>query len=657
MTPNRLLAATLVALLSPAATRPVRAQPAGTVGLPGTLRLFRLFGDGMVVQRDKPVAVWGWSQPASRVAVDFRGRIATARADRRGAWRVTLPAGRAGGPFTLVARSGEQRIEVHDVLVGDVWVASGQSNMEFTVAQANNAAVEISAANDSLIRHFKVPQSYANEPEDDLAGGSWAPADSKHVGAFTAVGYFFARELRKTTRVPVGLINSTWGGSNIETWLSRDAQHISDSAWASIVDAEASRTASMREAIRARIGGLPATDSGVVNGRAVWADPSFDDRSWMPVRVPGYWESEGLTGLDGVGWYRLAFDVTDREADGTTTLTFDAIDDDETTWINGAEVGRTAGYDVRRSYRLAPGLLRPGRNVLAVRVVDWGGGGGINGPVALTLADGAQRSLAGTWKLKIAEVSFRPDGQRINKIPSVLYNKMLNPLLPFPIKGVIWYQGESNANNMEQASAYRGQFATLIRSWRSAWAAGGDALPVLWVQLPNFGASDSTPPLRAAWATQRESMEAALSLPMTGRAIAIDVGEPNDIHPRNKKDVGARLARVARTVVYGEKIPSTGPTYRSHALRGDTVVIELANVGRGLVARSPDGRIGGFALAGADREFVWADAKIVGNRVHVWSARVARPVAVRYAWANNPDRANLYNRDSLPAVPFRTDRW
>ena len=210
---------------------------------------------------------------------------------------------------------------------------------------------------------------------------------------------------------------------------------------------------------------------------------------------------------------------------------------------------------------------------------------------------------------------------------------------------------------MEQATAYRDQFAALIRSWRTKWNAGGEALPFLWVQLPNFGAADSTPPLRAAWATQRESMDAALALPSTGRAIAIDVGEANDIHPRNKQDVGARLARVARSVVYHERTLSSGPTYRSHTVRADTVVIEFANVGSGLVAHSAGGRVGGFALAGPDQTFVLADARIVGRRVYVWSGRVSRPVAVRYAWANNPDRANLYNVEGLPAAPFRTDSW
>jgi sialate O-acetylesterase len=557
----------------------------------------------------------------------------------------------------MTVRSGAARTEVRNVLVGDVWVASGQSNMELELSRANNAAQEIAAANDSLIRQFKVPNSWADSPEDEVSGGSWEPADSRHAGAFSAVGYFFARALRKSTHVPIGIVNTTWGGSNIETWISRGAQHITDSAWADITRAQDARLSAVRDAIRVRLGALPATDSGLMNGRALWADPSVDDHGWSDIPVPAYWEDHGYAGMDGVAWYRVSFDVSEQEQRNGVTITLTAIDDDDITWVNGVEVGRTAGYDAVRTYRVPPNALRVGRNVLAVRVTDGGGGGGINGAVSVSSGMAPPRSLAGTWKFKVGEVSFQPDGQQINKVPTILYNKMVHPILRTAIKGVIWYQGESNANNDEQAKAYRSQFATLITSWRHEWDSGRDAFPFLWVQLPGFNPPDSVPPASAAWATQRESMTAALSLPKTGQAITIDLGEAANIHPKNKQDVGARLALVARKVAYGEPILASGPTYRAHAVHGDTIVVEFSDVGGGLVARAADGRVGGFSLAGADRKFAWADAKIVGSRVYVWSDRVKHPVAVRYAWANNPDRANLYNREELPAAPFRTDRW
>lgn len=620
------------------------------------LRLARIFGDGMVLQRNKPVMVWGWAEPRERVTVAFHGHSAAVVAAPDGKWKASLPAERAGGPFELTVRAGNDRVELHDVLVGDVWVASGQSNMEFMLRQAMNAEREIANAHDSLIRQFKVPNSWSNDPEEDLAGGSWAPADPHHVGDFSAVAYFFARDLRRSEKVPIGIVNTTWGGSNIETWMSRAAQHISDSGWSAMQQAEEARMRAVRDSLRARIGELPAQDAGMSNGRAVWADPMLDDHGWSDVHVPAYWEDQGYPSMDGIAWYRLGVAADTAHTNGAT-LTMTAVDDDDITWVNGVEIGRTAGYNVRRSYRVPAGVLHAGRNVIAVRVADGGGGGGINAPVTLSFADGTSRSLAGVWKFKVGVVSFQADGQRINKIPSVLYNVMLHPLLPLPIKGVIWYQGESNANNLEQAAAYRDQFATLITSWRRSWDSGRDVIPFVWVQLPNFGKPDSIPPLHDAWAKQRESMEAALALPSTGRAISIDVGEADDIHPRDKEDVGARLALVARRVAYGESVLASGPTYRSHVVRGDTVVVSFGNVGGGLASGTGGDRVEGFEVAGADRRFAWASARIVGNRVKVWSDRVSRPVAVRYAWANNPGRAELYNKEKLPAAPFRTDHW
>jgi sialate O-acetylesterase len=622
-----------------------------------TLRLPRLFADGMVLQRRKPVAVWGWAPAGSPISIDFRGQTTRTTPNAAGAWMAKLPAMEAGGPFELIVHAGEARIELQNVLVGDVWVASGQSNMEFVVSQANNPAQEIAAAHDSLIRQFKVPDSWSNDPEEDLAGGDWAPADPQHVGDFSAVAYFFARELRKSIKVPIGIVNSTWGGSNIETWMSRGAQRISDSTWLELRRAEEARVEHIRDALRQKLGGLPLKDSGLVNGAALWANPTLNDSAWSTIPVPSYWEQHGYAGMDGVAWYRVAFDASDAELRDGATLSIAAIDDDDITWVNGVEVGRTVGYNIERVYRISPNVLHAGRNLLAIRVSDGGGGGGINGAVSLAFGNGAPRSLAGNWKFKVGEVSFQPDGQQINKVPSVLYNKMLHPILPATIMGVLWYQGESNANNMQQATAYRDQFKTLITSWRHEWDSGRDTFPFLWVQLPNFGPTDGVPPATATWASQRESMTAALSLPKTGQAIAIDVGDATNLHPRNKQDVGSRLALVARKVAYDEDVLASGPTYRSQSIRGDTIIVTFDNVGEGLASRLTNERVGGFSIAGADRKFVWAQAKIVGNTVHTWSDEVRDPVAVRYGWANNPDRISLYNREQLPAAPFRSDRW
>ena len=590
MRPPRFAVLAIALLLRSPVAQPLHAQDTSRIqgARPNSLSLPRLFADGMVVQRDRPVAVWGWSAPGAMVTVAFRGQSIRGQASKTGAWRVSVPSGKAGGPFDLTVASGAQRTVFRDVLVGDVWVASGQSNMEFKLAQAANGAETIAAANDHLLRQFKVPTSWSNTPEGDVAGGDWTAADTQHAGDFTAVGYFFAHELRKTIGVPIGIINTTWGGSNIETWMSRRALGLTDSGWAAIRAGEDAYSRALRDSLRVRFGALPTKDSGLVNDTPVWADPSLDDSRWSDMPVPAYWEENGYPGLDGVGWYRVVFNLDAREAQRGVTLKLAAIDDDDITWVNGIEVGRTAGYNIRRAYELPERALRTGRNVLTVRVTDGGGGGGINGAASLAFGEGTERSLAGRWKFKIGEASFKPDGQHINKIPTIVYNAMLHPLLPFAIKGVIWYQGESNANNVAQAAAYRDQFSSLITSWRREWGSSQEKdvilrseatkdrfaskavetpFPFLWVQLPNFGNADASPPAQSGWATQRESMAAALSLPNTGQAITIDVGESGDIHPRNKLDVGVRLARVALKTVYGRRIVASGPTYRSQHVR------------------------------------------------------------------------------------------
>jgi sialate O-acetylesterase len=625
----------------------------------GAFRLARIFGDGMVLQRGARIPVWGWAAPGAAVAVTLHGRTARARADGAGSWRVTFPALGAGGPYELAAEAGPARVAVHDVLVGDVWVASGQSNMELAVAAADSAAEEIGAAHDSSIRQFKVPLTWAEAPAADLAGGGWVPADPAHAGAFTAVGYYFARDLRRTERVPIGIVNTTWGGSNVETWMSRRALGLSDRAWAETARRWHAQDDAIREALRARIGGLPAADSGLVDGRARWADPTLDDSGWATIPVPTLWERVGYDGLDGIAWYRGSFTLSEEEAKQGVRLALGKIDDNDISWVNGTEVGRTDGYDRPRVYEVPPAALRAGRNVVAVRVQDTGGGGGMYGDPSLLYLEvgGARRPLPSAWKFKVGAVSFAADAQRINKVPTILYNRMLHPLLPLAIRGVIWYQGESNANSDAQAAAYRGLFAGLIRGWRREWKGTHGAFPFLWVQLPGFGAVDSVPQDRPAWAVLRESQTAALALPRTGQAVAIDLGEQANIHPRNKQEVGRRLALVARTVAYGKRLVASGPTYRRVQVRGGRLVLAFDHMGGGLITRGADGTVRGFTVAGADHRFVRAEARIEGGRVEVWSDRVLHPVAARYAWADFPLAATLYNRAGLPARPFRTDRW
>ena len=618
------------------------------------LRASRLIGDGMVMQRSAKVPVWGWAKAGAKVNVTFDGKRYTGTADAAGAWKVTLPAMKAGGPHAMTIASNGDTLHVADILVGDVWVASGQSNMEWVVANANDAAREIAAANDPQIRQFKVPQSWAWSPEPDLAGGSWERADPAHVGNFTAVGYFFARDLRRTVKVPIGIINTSWGGSRIEPWMSPRALGTDSAGVAKVIADENALEQKTINELRAKIGDVADHDPGLVNGSAVWADPALDQSAWASIEAPKQWEQAGYDGMDGIAWYRTSFDLTPDEAKSGVMLALGMIDDSDESWVNGHRVGGMHNaWDVQRRYDVPATALVPGHNVIAVRVEDTGGGGGIIGePDSLyVLVGGVKRPLAGSWRFKVGMISVSTNGN-MNQVPTVLWNKMINPLLPYPIKGALWYQGESNASP-GQAFEYRTQFANMITDWRKRWGVG--AFPFLWVQLANYMAVDTAPNPNSAWAMLRESQTATLALPNTAQAVIIDLGETNDIHPKNKQDVGKRLALAARKVAYGEAVVYSGPTYRSHTIRGGRVTLTL-NSANGLRTRD-GGPVRGFAIAGADRRFVWANATIVGNHVSVWSDKVPQPVAVRYAWGDNPLDANFYNAAGLPATPFRTDRW
>lgn len=617
----------------------------------------RLFTDGAVLQRSAQIPVWGRAGADAEVHVAFDGATERTTANPSGQWQVTFDSRPAGGPHTLTIRSGEDTVRVENVLIGDVWVASGQSNMEWVVADAKNAEQEVARADDRQIRHFKIPKSWAERPEETLAGGQWHPAMPEHVGNFTAVGYFFARTVRQHVDVPIGLVNSTWGGSRIEPWMNADALGFDSTDVQRVLAEEEQRIERLRASLREKIGPLPDEDRGMDGDDPRWAAPDLDDSNWDRIPVPSNWEEAGYEGLDGVAWYRTTVELTATEASQPLALHLGPVDDSEITWVNGTEVGRTSGWTDPRTYEVPASVLVPGANVIAVRVEDAGGGGGIYGdPSQVRLeGNGVQRALAGTWRFRVGAVAVDADSRK-NQVPTVLHNKMVHPLLSQPTTGVLWYQGESNANTMSDAAEYRTLFRNMISQWRTDWRrAAEEPVPFLWVQLANYMEPPETPS-ESAWATLREGQHAALSLPNTGQAVAIDLGEADDIHPRNKQDVGRRLARDARALVYDQDVVHSGPVYEDHRIAEDRVILSFDHVGGGLTTRG-EGRPDGFAIAGPDRSFVWAEARIEDDRVVVWSDEIDEPVAVRYAWADNPKRANLYNEAGLPAAPFRTDEW
>jgi sialate O-acetylesterase len=634
---------------------PVLALPAS--GSAAELRPAALFGDGMVIQRHVPVPVWGWAAAAAEVVVTLDGRAHSTRADAAGRWRVELPPRPAGGPFDMKIEAAGEELRVRDLMVGDVWLCSGQSNMEWVVRESLDAATVIAAAEDRSIRHFKVPRSWAAAPETTLAGGVWEAADGEHVGDFTAAGYFFARALRpRLVGVPIGLINATWGGSRIEAWMSAAALGLDDEGVRQVLARERLREQEVLRRIEAQAGGLPDRDRGFVDGRARWADPQLDDSYWHEIEVPSLWEEDGWEGMDGIGWYRTSFQLTAAEAAAGIRLGLGTIDDSDISWVNGHRVGGTElAWNRPRLYEVPSEPLAAGRNVIAVRVEDTGGGGGIYGDPDLLFVEvaGARRPLAGTWRFQLGAVSLNLEDRK-REVPTMLFNKMVHPLLPFPVRGILWYQGESNAGPAD-AYAYRRLFQAMIGDWRRRW--GIADLPFLFAQLAAFMPPPEEPG-ESDWALLRESQSAVLALPNTAQVVLIDAGEAEDVHPRDKQVVGERLALAARKVAYGEEVVFSGPVYSGHEVRDGRVILEFDHIGGGLVAKdAPRGGLAGFAVAGADRHFVWAEARLEGDRVVVWSDLVPDPVAVRYGWADNPEGANLYNREGLPASPFRTDDW
>lgn len=619
------------------------------------LVLPQMFSDGAVLQRDRSLPVWGWATPGAHVDVELDGRRATAIASADGVWRAELPAHGAGGPYVLSIRErGGDAMVVRDVLVGDVWLASGQSNMEWPVSQAQDAQRVIASANDPDIRHFKIPKSWSGRPEPQLVGGSWQAASPRTVGDFSAVAYAFARELRQRTGVPIGIIDSTWGGSSIEAWMDAASQDADAELIATkLRDARAADERALAQ-VRQRLARWPAGADD-----ATWNQPALDDSDWDRLPVPGLWETAGYPGVDGVAWYRTKFELSAQDAAAGVVLGLGMIDDSDQAWVNGHRVGATTNrWNTPREYRVEPQALRAGSNQLAVRVHDTGGGGGIHGDAALVYlqpAAGARRALPASWKFRPAAVSVALQDDK-NQIPTLLYNQMIRPLQPYALRGVIWYQGESNAGQVQPALRYRNQFATLIRSWRADW--NQPELPFLWVQLASFhsGADtgiDSGGVLESPWAVLRESQSRALALPATAQAVTIDIGDADDIHPRNKQEVGRRLALAARAVAYGDQLTYSGPMFRDARFGQGKARIVFDLQGSALAVRRGGNEAQGFELAGADGRFHQARAVIDGDAVVVSSAVVPQPQAVRYAWSDNPQQADLTNDAGLPASPFR----
>ena len=626
------------------------------------VRLPKIFDSHMVLQRNKPIPVWGWADAGEKVTIELSGseiakQTKTVKAGKDGKWILWLNAAEAGGPYRLVVRGKKNVLTLDDVLIGEVWICSGQSNMQWTVNASDNAKEEIAAANYPQIRHFEVPREISLIPKDDLSKGEWKTATPENVGQFTAVGYFFGRELYKKLSIPIGLINTSWGGTIVETWISKEAMK-SFNEFSDVVDAMPvsmdalgeKRKTKLTNAINEMQGGIPA--AGNVQS---WSSDSFDDSGWKTVEVPGNFDRGDLQYLDGVVWFRKEF-VLPHSLDGlSVVLSLGNIDDVDATYINGIKIGGTTSKTADgRTYILEPSQLHAGKNSIAVRIEDFGGRGGFtgkSGDVKIS-RDAYEQSLAGTWKFRIESYADNNQFTGPNDAGTLLYNAMIAPLIPYAMQGAIWYQGESNAGRAYQ---YRKSFPLMISDWRNRWK---DEFPFLFVQLASFNANNGNSKNGSSWAELREAQALTLQvLPRTGMAVIHDIGNPKNIHPTNKQDVGKRLALQALKIAYGQNMLSQGPQFQSMQKEGNKAVLTFTGMGTGLIASGKYGYLQGFEIAGADKEFHWAKAEIRDGKVIVWSDEVTDPVAVHYGWADDNMEANLFNKEGLPAAPFRTDTW
>ena len=626
-------------------------------GLSAQVKLPLLFSNNMVLQQGIEIPVWGWASPGEKITVTIDKTVASAKTTKDGKWSLKFPAMEYGGPHKMTV-TGKNTVTFENIMIGEVWVCSGQSNMEFHLITAKNGEAEIAASDYPDIRLFTVKKRISQNPQDQLEDGEWlkcSPATSPH---FSAIAYFFGRELNQKLHVPIGLINTSWGGTIAETWTSdqmiaQNPDFTNQLEQLKKVNLD-DYAKSIEKEVRDRVGETSTVDMGMNGGQPIWAAPEFNDTSWKTMQLPGYIESNGLQGVDGIIWFRKEIYLTPAEANQNSTLYLAKVNDSDNTFINGTLVGVTKlQAEKSRVYPIKAGILKPGKNILTVQMEDIGGMGGIYGnPATLYLQCGEKIiSLAGSWKYKVGLVKFNAVLSP-NSYPTLLYNGMIQPLIHYGIRGTIWYQGEGNAGRAKQ---YQRVFPDLIKDWRNHWNQGD--FPFLFVQLANFMKTDSMPQ-ESAWAELREAQSMALTLPNTGMAVTTDAGEALDIHPKDKQTVGKRLAISALKVAYSQDIIYSGPVYKEMKINGNKIALFFDQVGSGLKIRDKYGYIKGFAVAGEDHKFYWATGKLAGpDAIEVSCQEVLHPVAVRYAWGNNPDDANLYNSADLPASSFRTDKW
>jgi sialate O-acetylesterase len=641
----------------------------------------RLLSDGAILQRDKPLTIWGWADIGEKVTVNFAGKEQTTSAID-GQWQVTFPAQKAGGPFELSV-NGKNQLKRTGILLGDLWIAAGQSNIELPIRRVKYQYPGlIETTQLPNIREFNVPVTYAfNGPLDDYTQGLWKTATPDNIENFSAVGFFFAQKIYAETKVPIGLITIPVGGSPIEAWLSESALQKYPHYLAQLKpfkdDAHVQATIVKDKANSDKwYSDLNAGDVGLKNN---WSQINVDTNDWQTLNVPGFFKEQGSDFTNGAVWVRKTIELTQAQAAKKAVLWLGAIVDGDQVFVNGQSIGQTGYQYPPRIYAVPADVLKAGKNTIAIRITSYSNNAGFvkDKRYALMLGDSAfgagysgveEVSLRGEWRYKIAARADKMQpSTTLHYIPSSLFNAKLAPALPLQVKGVLWYQGESNVDRADaqgvhrepggqckdktcaaMTSEYRYLLADLIGDWRAQFKRAD--LPFLFVQLANFLPANSEPG-ESKWAEVREAQRQTLAVKNTAMAVAIDVGEWNDIHPLNKQAVGERLALGAMKLAYGKKsLLASGPSLQKVTAKNGALELVFGDVGKGLDVRG--GELKYIAVAGADKKFVWAEAEVKKNKLVVKADAVAEPKWVRYAWADNPEGANLYNSAGLPASPF-----
>lgn len=625
------------------------------------VRLPKIISNGMVLQRDDSVNIWGWASPHETIQLVFLQRIYRTEADDQGKWLIRLAPAAAGGPYAMQI-DGKNHITLNDIYIGDVWLCSGQSNMQLPMARVRQKYADLIAhLHQPEIRQFLVPmQMNFQHPEQDFSSGEWLPANDWTVLQFSATAYFFARALYEKYHVPIGIINASVGGTPIQAWMSQEALH--DFPEQIMIAHRYADPQFVDSILRANARGNAdwysqawAADSGWQDALP-WFKPQPDMGDWKPIQVPGYWNQDPLQDVHGIVWLKKTFTLTPAQAHllqnlhQPVQLVLGRMIDADYTYVNGVFVGNITYQYPPRIYACSPQLFHAGTNEITVRLFHTSSApiGFVPDKIYACIIGQDTISLAGTWKYRLgAEMPVLRDQVFVQYQPMGLFNGMIAPLVHYTIRGAVWYQGESNAGHPQN---YDSLFRAMITDWREKWQQGN--FPFLFVQLPNYGFPAKDPNQWSGWALLRAAQAKALALPKTGMAVTIDIGEWNDVHPLDKKDVGERLALAAEKIAFGEQNTSPGPVCTAMQVKNHHAILTFSHVGKGLQAKGGH-ELHEFQIAGSDHHFVWAKAKIISPaQVEVWQEGVSEPVEVRYAWSDSPMHPNLYNSEGLPAMPF-----